>query len=156
MWTKPQQRESRPTNPRPQGGRTAEQKLAILRGPRPDSPLSLCKAAQKPQKPSRTYHQRGCHTKESKEAAATSPLLGGSVSLPLSKSCCLWRGSELWPGQALSPWEHCPVTCPVTAHKAWTAASSSNQKTNGQGCRHGAEPPELGCRAQPTAESFWN
>ena len=64
-------------------------KESILRRQRSDSPLRFCKAPQKPQKPSMTYRERSHYTKESEEGTATSPLLGRSDSLPLSKSCCL-------------------------------------------------------------------
>lgn len=64
----------------------------------------------------------------SEEDTATSPLLQRFDSPPLSKGWCLWRGSESRHGQALSPWDHCPVTCLRTANRAWAAAGSFNRK----------------------------
>lgn len=93
-----------------------------------------------------TYHQQGHHAKENKEGSMTSSSLWRMASLPLSKGCCLWRGSQWCCGQTLSPWDQCPVTCLVIAPRDWAAGGSSNQNTKGQGSRHGAEP---------NAEGFW-
>lgn len=111
--------------------RTAEQKQTISRGPQSGSSLILCEAPQKPQK-SMTYHQWGHHTKESKEGAVTSPLLWESDSLPLSKSCCLWRRSRPCHGQALSPWDQCPVTCIKTTPKACCQLIQPEHQGTGQ------------------------